>query len=111
MSSAMPFTFNAVNLYVVTINSKPWTSAKKACKTLQCHARTSKTANIIKAHGNPENITQKYKICSVRAACTPTNWSADLPDTIFTSMRKACTNCFLEVRSLRQRHLESIVLI
>ena len=111
MSSAMPFTFNAVNLYVVTINSKSWTSAKKACKTLQCHARTSKTANIIKAHGNPENITQKYKIFSVRAACTPTNWPADLPDTIFTSMRKPCTNCFLEVRSLRQRHLESIVVI
>ena len=37
-------------------------------------AKTSKTANIIKAHVSPENITQKYQMSSAYAACTPINW-------------------------------------
>ena len=40
-------------------------------------AKTSKTANIIKAHVSPEIITQKYQMSSVHAACTPMNWPKD----------------------------------
>ena len=40
-------------------------------------AKTSKTAKIIKAHCSPENITQKYQMGSVHAACTPINWPKD----------------------------------
>ena len=39
--------------------------------------KTSKTANIIKVHVSPENITQKYQMSSVHAACTPMNWPKD----------------------------------
>ena len=35
MSSVMPFTFNAVELCVVTINEKPWTRTRKVCKALE----------------------------------------------------------------------------
>ena len=31
----MPFAFNAVELYVVTLNGKPWTRAKEVCKPLE----------------------------------------------------------------------------
>ena len=45
----MPFSFDAVELYVVTINDKPWTRSKEVCKALQ-HNR--KSADIIKAKKN-----------------------------------------------------------
>ena len=35
MSSAMPFAFNAVELYVVIINEKPETRAREVCKALE----------------------------------------------------------------------------
>ena len=32
MSSVVPFSFNAAELYIVTINEKPWTRAKVVSK-------------------------------------------------------------------------------
>ena len=77
MSSAMLFAFNAVELYVVTINQKSWTHARKLCKALEYDTKTSKTANIIRAHCSPEIITQKYQLSSVLAVVTPVNWDDD----------------------------------
>ena len=57
MSSLMPFSFNAVELHVATINEKPWARARKVCKAPEYDAKTPKTANIIKTHVSPENIT------------------------------------------------------
>ena len=48
----MPFSFNAVELFVVIINEKPWTRAKEVCKALEYN---KKTANIIKGHFSREN--------------------------------------------------------
>ena len=73
----MPFSFNGVELGAVIINEKPWTRAREVCRALEYDAKASKTANIIKAHCSPENITQKYQISSVHAACTPINWPKD----------------------------------
>ena len=47
------------------------------CKALEYDAKTSKPANIIRGHCSPENITQKYPMSSVHAACTPINWPKD----------------------------------
>ena len=47
------------------------------CRALQYDAKTSKTANIIKAHCSQEKHAQKYQINSVNAACTAINWSRD----------------------------------
>ena len=46
-------------------------------RALEYDAKISKTVNIIKAHVSPENITQKYQMSSVHAACTPMNWPKD----------------------------------
>ena len=73
----MLFSFNAVELCVVSINERPWVRAREVWKALEYDAKTSKTANIIKAHCSPENITQKYQMSSVHAACTPINWPKD----------------------------------
>ena len=77
MSSVMPFTFNAVELCVVTINEKPWIRDREVCRALEYDAKTSKTANIIKAHCSQENINQKYQMSSVHAACTQINLPKD----------------------------------
>ena len=77
MSSVMPFAFNAVELYVVTVNGKHWTRAKEVCKALEYNKKTSKTANIIRAHCSRENYAHKYQMTSVHAACTPVSWPKD----------------------------------
>ena len=61
----MLFTFNAVELSIVTMNDKPWTRAKGICRALESDTKTSKTADIIRTHCCPENITQKYQMAVV----------------------------------------------
>ena len=73
MSSVMPFTFNAVELCVVTINGKSRIHAREMCSALEYDTKTSKTANIIRTHCSPENITQKYQMSIVHTVCTPSN--------------------------------------
>ena len=85
--------FNAVELCVVIINEKPWTHAKEVCKAFEYDGKTSKTANIIRGHCSPENITQKYQMSTVHAACTPINCPKDSENMIFTLMRKGCMSC------------------
>ena len=76
MSSVMPFTFNAVELCVVTINEKPWTRAREVCRARE-YGKTTKAAHVIKAHVSPENYAHKWQLSSVSAADTPINWSKD----------------------------------
>ena len=77
MSSVISFTFNVVELCVVTINEKPWIRSREVCRVLEYDSKTSKTANIIKMHCSPENTTHKYQMSSVHVACTPINWLKD----------------------------------
>ena len=78
MSSVVPFAFNAVELYVVTVNGKHGTRAKEVCKALEYNKKTSKTANTIRAHCSRENYAHKYELTKVHAACTLLNWPSDL---------------------------------
>ena len=75
MYFVMPFAFNAVELYVVTVNEKPWTRAREVYKALEYDAK--KAANIIIAPYSPENIIKKYQMSSVHAAGTHVNWPKD----------------------------------
>ena len=47
MSSVMSFNFNAVNLCVVTIDEKPWTRARKVCKTLE-YGKVTKATDVVR---------------------------------------------------------------
>ena len=62
MSSVMPFTFNAVELYIATINEKPWTRPMEVCRALKYD---SKTVDIVKNHCTRENIQHKYQLAAV----------------------------------------------
>ena len=47
MSSVMPFAFNKVKLYVVTINEKPWSRAREACRALRYDKKLQTLLKII----------------------------------------------------------------
>ena len=73
MSSVMPFAFNAVELYVVTINGKPWTRAKEVCKALE-YQKTTKTEQVVRAHCSSKNIRHMPEIKGVVSPNTPLEW-------------------------------------
>ena len=73
----MPFAFNAVELYVVTVNGNPWTRAKEVCKALEYNKKTSKTTNIIRAHCSRENYAHKYELSKFVLEMNPINWPSD----------------------------------
>ena len=43
----MPFSFNAIELWVVIINEKPWTRAKEACRALE-YGKATKAADVVR---------------------------------------------------------------
>ena len=47
MSSVMPFTFNAVEIDVVTIREKPWTRAREVYKALRYDKKLETLSKII----------------------------------------------------------------
>ena len=55
----MLFSFNAVEMCVVTINKKPWTRARKVCKGLRYETAARQVA---RHHGTRENIQHKHQL-------------------------------------------------
>ena len=70
----MPFAFNAVELYVVTINEKPWTRAREVCKALE---HNKKTADLIKAFCSRENYDQKHWLIKFLSEGNVMDWPRD----------------------------------
>ena len=56
----MPFSFNAVELCVVTINEKPWTRAREVRRALE-YGKATKAADIVKVFCSKENYA-KYQL-------------------------------------------------
>ena len=76
MSSVMPFTFNAVELCVVTINEKPWTPGREVCRPME-YCKTTKSADIVKHLCSKENYAQKYQLIEFVSETKPVNWPKD----------------------------------
>ena len=72
----MPFAFNAVELYVVTVNGKPWTRAKEVCKALG-YSKITKTADVIKQLCSRENYAQKWQLSKFVLETNSINWPND----------------------------------
>ena len=70
-SALVPFTFNNVKLFTVTINGKSWTRAKEICKALE-YKKTTKTGDVIRSNCSCENITQKCQLIGL--ADTSVQW-------------------------------------
>ena len=74
MSSVMPFVFSTVEFYVVTINEKPWTRARKVCKALKYNKAARRVAS---HHCTRENIQHKHQLVAVPTVGTTVNWPKD----------------------------------
>ena len=61
MSSAMPFAFYAVELWVVTINEKPETRAKEVCRAME-YGKATKVVDIVKHLCSRENYAHKCQL-------------------------------------------------
>ena len=73
-SALVPFTFNSIKLFTITINDKPWTRAKEICQSLN-YARN--TPNVISDHVSPENRVYKYQLVNLPAAGKSVKWPTD----------------------------------
>ena len=61
MSSLMPFSFNAVELHVATINEKPWARAREVCKALE-YGKATKAIKTVKHLCSRESYAYKYQL-------------------------------------------------
>ena len=75
MSSVMPFAFNAVELYVVTVNGKHWTRAKEVYKAWEY--KKGKARDALKKHVSIENKQHKNVLQSRAMAARPMSWLKD----------------------------------
>ena len=73
-SALVPFTFNSIKLFTITINDKPWTRAKEICQSLN-YARN--TPNIISDHISPENRAYKYQLVNLPSGGKSVKWPTD----------------------------------
>ena len=72
----MPFTFNAVELCVVTINEKPWTRAREVCRARQ-YGKATKTADVVKQLCSQENYAHKWQLTGFVFETKPMDWPKD----------------------------------
>ena len=72
MSSVMPFAFNAVELYVVAINEKPWTCVKEICRALEY--QKGRVRDVSKKHVSIENQQHKHDLKGRAAEAASFEW-------------------------------------
>ena len=73
-SALVPFTFNSIKLFTVTINGKHWSRAKEICQSLNY---TKKTPDVIVDHVSLENRAYKYQLTDLPAADKSVKWAID----------------------------------
>ena len=73
-SALVPFTFNSIKLFTVTINGKHWSRAKEICQSLNY---TKKTPDVIVDHVSLENRAYKYQLTVLADVITSVQWPID----------------------------------
>ena len=77
MTSIVPFKFDNVQLFHVSIDDKIWTRAKEVIHGALEYEKSTKTAHEVKRHCSHENYVHKYQLTGVLATDTPLNWPID----------------------------------
>ena len=73
-SALVPFTFNSIKLFTVTINGKHWSRAKEICQSLNY---TKKTPDVIVDHVSLENRAYKYQLTDFPETGKLVKWPTD----------------------------------
>ena len=94
----MPFTFNAVERCVVTINEKSWTRAREMCRTLE-YGKATKVTDIIKHLCSRENYTHKYQLSEFVPETNFMDSSKTREKMNITPMKRGCMSCYFQVNN------------
>ena len=73
-SALVPFAFNSIKLFTVTINDKHWSRAKEICQSLNY---TKKTPDVIVDHVSLENRAYKYQLTDFPETGKLVKWPTD----------------------------------
>ena len=73
-NALVPFTFNSIKLFTVTINGKQWSRAKEICQSLNY---TKKTPDVIVDHVSLENRAYKYQLTEFPETGKLVKWPTD----------------------------------
>ena len=73
-SALVPFTFNSIKLFTITINGKHWSRAKEICQSLNY---TKKTPDVIVDHVSLENRVYKYQFTDFPETGKLVKWPTD----------------------------------
>ena len=98
----MPFTFNAVELCIVTINRKPRTSIREVCRALE-YGKATKVTDIVRHLCSREDYAHKLQLTWFVSETKPVDWPKESQKYIITLMRKGCMSCYFQVNSQRQK--------
>ena len=72
----MPFTFNNIALFTVTVDGNPWSHAREVCRALD-YGKATKTADIVKKLCIQENYTHKCQLTEFASATNFMDWPKD----------------------------------
>ena len=72
----MPFTFNAVDFCVVTIDEKPWTLTREVCRALE-YSTATKAADVVRHLCSKTNYAHKWQLTRLVSKTKPVQWPID----------------------------------
>ena len=72
----MPFSFDAVDLCVVTINEKPWTRAREVRRALE-YGKVTKAADVVRHLCSKTNYAHKWQLTGLILEMKPVDWPKD----------------------------------
>ena len=101
----MPFTFNAVELCIVTINRKPRTSIREVCRALE-YGKATKVTDIVRHLCSREGYAHKLQLTWFVSETKPVDWPKESQKYIITLMRKGCMSCYLPLYTNEERMYE-----
>ena len=104
----MPFTFNAIELCVVTINEKPWTRGKEVCWAFEYN---KKTADIVKTFCSRENYDHKWQLNNFLMAGNFMDWPKDLRKDKYYTNEEGMYELLFSTQQPKQKTSEGIAVM
>ena len=102
MSSVMPFTFNAVELCVATIDEKLWTRAREVYRALE-YGKTTKAADVVRHLCRKTNYAHKWQLTGLVSETKPVDWPKDSEKYDIYTNEEGIYEIYFQVNNQRQK--------
>ena len=98
----MPFTFNAVELCVATIDEKLWTRAREVYRALE-YGKTTKAADVVRYLCRKTNYAHKWQLTGLVSETKPVDWPKDLEKYDIYTNEEGIYEIYFQVNNQRQK--------